>query len=528
MTALVTDQFRILNASNFINSIESGENSYYVFVGLPNPQLNDGFGRNENWDRLDIPDPNSAIIPNPIDNPDYLPHYGDTSLFGKKITNSNIRRAIRKIEWTSGNKYDMYRHDYSIITPSPITNSSRLYDTNYYVINSNYQVYICIDNGSSGINTIGNQSQDQPLFTDLEPSRAGESSDGYIWKYLFTISPSDIVKFDSTEYITLPNEWETSTNPQIVAVRENGDSTINENQIKKVYIQDKGQNYNSGEVDILGDGTGGRVYVYVNESGEITDTIVTSGGKGYTYGIVDLGPLQPAGTIPYPAKLIPIIPPSRGHGFDLYKELGADKILIYVRFDDSTKDYPVDTKFSQIGIVRNPTRFISTESFTDSQYSSLYAMKVIPSGSSVPVIGEKISQDISGDTAVGYVASYDSETKVLKYFKDRSLYYNPALYDQTDYINVSTNANENIEFSFSGGSVVSTSGFSCSIDSGFSGITTIPPGSNKIINLGVEFQYGLANPEINKVSGDIIYIDNRPLVSRNLRQKEDVKIILEF
>ena len=278
----------------------------------------------------------------------------------------------------------------------------------------------------------------------------------------------------------------------------------------------------------MGDGTGGRVYVYVNESGEITDTVVTSGGKGYTYGIVDLGTLQPAGTIPYPAKLIPIIPPSRGHGFDLYKELGADKILIYVRFDDSTKDYPVDTKFAQIGIVRNPTRFISTESFTDPQYSSLYAMKVIPSGSSVPVIGEKISQDISGDTAVGYVASYDSETKVLKYFKDRSLYYNPALYDQTDYINVSTNANENIEFSFSGGSVVSTSGFSCSIDSGFSGITTIPPGSNKIINLGVEFQYGLANPEINKVSGDIIYIDNRPLVSRNLRQKEDVKIILEF
>ena len=28
--------------------------------------------------------------------------------------------------------------------------------------------------------------------------------------------------------------------------------------------------------------------------------------------------------------------------------------------------------------------------------------------------------------------------------------------------------------------------------------------------------------------GDIIFIDNRPLVSRNSRQKEDVKIILEF
>jgi len=529
MTALVTDQFRILNATNFISSIENDENSYYVFVGLPNPQLNDSFGRNENWDRLDIPDPNLAVVPNPIDSFDYLPHYGDTSLFGKKITSSNVRRSVKRIDWIQGKRYDMYRHDYSIENQTPVTNSSRLYDTNFYVINSQYQVYTCIDNGSSGINTTGNQSKDEPLFTDLEPSKAGESGDGYLWKYLFTVSPSDIVKFDSTEYITLPNSWESSTNPQIVSVRENGDSTVNLNQIKKVYIENAGQNYSSGEVDILGNGSGARVYVEVNENGEITNTTVTAGGSGYTYGVVDLGPLQPAGSIPYPAKLIPIIPPSRGHGYDLYKELGADKVLIYVRFDDSTKDYPTDTKFCQIGIVRNPSKFISTESFVDPQYSSLYAMKVIPGGTSVPVIGEKISQTVSTNkTASGYVASYDPEVRVLKYFRDRSLYYNPALYDQTDYIRVSTGADATINFSSTGGTVSSTSGFTCTIDSNFSGITTIPPNSNKNINLGVRFEGGLANPEINKESGDIIYIDNRPLVSRNSRQKEDIKIILEF
>jgi len=46
--------------------------------------------------------------------------------------------------------------------------------------------------------------------------------------------------------------------------------------------------------------------------------------------------------------------------------------------------------------------------------------------------------------------------------------------------------------------------------------------------LGVTFTSGLANPEINKSTGDIIYIDNRSLVSRDSRQKEDIKIILEF
>ena len=65
--------------------------------------------------------------------------------------------------------------------------------------------------------------------------------------------------------------------------------------------------------------------------------------------MVDLGSLGNPSTR---AKLIPIIPPSRGHGFDLYKELGTDKLLVYARFDDSTKDFPTDTKFSQISMLK--------------------------------------------------------------------------------------------------------------------------------------------------------------------------------
>ena len=52
--------------------------------------------------------------------------------------------------------------------------------------------------------------------------------------------------------------------------------------------------------------------------------------------------------------------------------------------------------------------------------------------------------------------------------------------------------------------------------------------NNKQINLGVTFTNGLANPEINKKTGTVIYIDNRPTVQRDSRQKEDIKIILEF
>ena len=511
MAAVVTDQFRILNASNFVDSVVSDNNSYYVFLGLDNPTAV-GFGRTSDWD---------TNTPNPTDNIQYSGHYKDTALFGKKITSSNIRRIVRKVTWTSNTSYDMYRDDYSISKPAPNSNSSRLYDANYYVVNSDYRVYICIDNGSSGESPKGNKSQDEPTFTDLEPSAAGVSGDGYVWKYLFSISPSDIIKFDSTEYVTVPNDWATSSDSQIVSVREAGDSTINFNQIKKVYIEDGGTGYSSGTVDILGDGSGGRVSITAT-GGVITSAIVTAGGSGYTYGIVDLGSLQPSGSIPNPAKLIPIIPPSKGHGYDIYSELGTDKVLVYARFDDSTKDFPTDTQFSQVGIIKNPTTFTSDVIFTENQYSSLYA--VVLTTAINTVIGEKITQTrTDGTVAKGYVASYDSETKVLKYFKDRSLYFGNK-FDQTDYNRVTLDSNV---FDFeSGGSNIVSNSFTASINTSFND-NKITVG-NKVIDLGATFTNGLANPEINKNTGDIIYIDNRPLVERDIRQKEDVKIILEF
>jgi hypothetical protein len=519
MSAIVTDQFRILNASNFVDSVESTDNSYYVVVGLPNPTVV-GFGRSTSW---------NLNPPAPIDNFSYNKHYLDTILYGKRITAANIRRIIRRIDWVAGNRYEMYRDDYSIINPSPLTNSSRLYGANYYVMNSDYRVYICIENGSSGSSPKGNVSQDEPTFTDLEPSRAGDSGDGYIWKYLFTVSPSDIVKFDSTEYITVPNNWLTSTNSQIVAVRESGDSTANNNQIKTVYIEKSGSNYSNGlgqELSIIGDGSGGRVRVDV-EGGQITNTVVTSGGKDYSYALVDLGSIN-TNSIGNSAKLIPIIPPSKGHGYDLYTELGTDKVLVYARFDDSTKDFPVDTSFAQVAIIKNPTSIGSTQVYTENTFTGLYSLKFsIVSGT--PSIGEKIEQIVSGGTgrAYGYVASWDSETKVLKYFRDRSLYYNQTTLDQQDYVGISTNGRP-YSFESSANQILGkSSGFSASIDAGFSGISTNPTGA-KLINLGVNFTSGMASPEINKGSGDIIYLDNRPSISRSSRQKEDIKIVLEF
>jgi hypothetical protein len=520
MASIITDQFRIFNAGNFVDSVNN--NSYFVFLGLANPNSG-GFGRTTGivgtqttWD---------SNPPSPVDNLQHVSHYKDTLLFGKKVISSNVRRVVRKVDWTSNTRYDMYRHDYSPTNLTPNSNLPRLYDSDFYVMNSNYRVYVCIDNGSSGSNTLGNKSQDEPTFIDAEPSAAGSSNDGYIWKYLFTVSPSDIIKFDSTEYIILPNNWDTDTDSEIQRIRNAGNSEIEENQIKKVYIDVAGDGYVNGSynVNINGDGIGAKALITV-ENSSIKSAVVTAGGKGYTYGIVDLGPLR-TGTLSQDARLIPIIPPSNGHGYDIYKELGADRVLIYARFDESTKDLPIDTKFSQVGILKNPTYSSSSTVFDENAFSGLFSIKMA-SMPARPSIGEEITQTTSdGRIARGYVASYDSDTQVLKYFRDRSLYY-PNSEDESDRSNISdisvisnfeSTAN-NIQFL--------DSGFNAPIDTEFSD-NKVTVG-NKVINLGVLFQNGLSESEINKKSGDIIYIDNRPLVTRNLRQKEDVKIILEF
>jgi hypothetical protein len=535
MSAVVTDQFRIANATSFVESVLNDANSYYVFLGLPNPTVA-GFGRTATSNDWPLA---------PVDNLSYQTHYRDSMMFGKKINSANIRRVVKKHTWVKNSRYDMYRHDYSATNLAPNSKTTNLYRSNYYVMNSDFEVYICIDNGSSGSPSSstarGNRSLIEPDFTDIEPVT---QSDGYTWKYLFTVAPSDIIKFDSTEYIVLPNDWSTTTDSQIKNIRESGNSDVNNNQIKKVYVKNPGttggylSSVASGPhtLNIFGDGTGGKVSVEVTSTGIIESVKVISGGSGYTYGIVDLGPIQVSDDNSTAlGELIPIIPPSKGHGYDIYKELGADKVLVYARFDDSTKDFPIDSSFAQVGIIKNPEKSTSTDIYKANEFSSLESFKVSSSLSETTknYAGVKITQTVTDGTARGYIASYDTDTKIVKYFQDRSLFFASPTggsgggSSHIDTIDVSSRSKV-LKFGGTGDITVSATGdiHTRNIDTSLTGVTTSV--NNKIINLGVEYSSGVAGPEINKKTGDIIYITNRSTVQRDLRQKEDIKIVLEF
>ena len=139
------------------------------------------------------------------------------------------------------------------------------------------------------------------------------------------------------------------------------------------------------------------------------------------------------------------------------------------------------------------------------------------------------TQTIStGTTAVGRVVSYDQTTGVLKFWQDRSLAgFNTVGTAQTQ----PTYGFELQEFTATpgtGGSltIIPSSGNNLVIDTAFTGISTQI--NNRTYYLGQSFTSGISDPEVKKHSGNVIYVDNRPSITRSLNQKEDIKVILQF
>ena len=71
-----------------------------------------------------------------------------------------------------------------------------------------------------------------------------------------------------------------------------------------------------------------------------------------------------------------------------------------------------------------------------------------------------------------------------------------------------------------------SSGSNLAIDTSFTGVSTVI--NNRTYYLGQEFTSGVASPEVQKYSGNVVYVDNRPSITRSTNQKEDIKVILQF
>ena len=514
MAAIITDQIRILNAKNFVSDV--GVNAYYSFIGLPNPT-----DYQSDW---------NTTPPSPKDNFSQENDYWDTMIALKKINSSDVRQVVQKRLWSSGTTYDMYRHDYSRSNTAKVSGATNLYSASYFVLNSDYRVYICLQNGTDPDNPNGKPSLDEPTFTDLEPRTAGTSGDGYIWKYLYTVKPSEVVKFETADYMPVPSNWETGTDNS--AVRDNAV----DGSIKIVTVTNRGvgigtANTTYTRVPIKGDGTGAECTIVVGADQKVDTVTISNQGSGYTYANVDLiaGGVPTGSTRPL---FDVIMTPQGGHGKDIYRELGAFNVLMYSRIenDNENPDFITGNQIARIGVVQNPNQFGSSSVLTSDKVSAVPALRLTGAGysSATFTADAYITQTVStGVTAVGRVVNYDQTTGVLKYWQDRTVSgFNTVGTAQTN----PTYGFDLTEFTASpstGGSLSITGGsVSLSISTSFTGVSTVI--NNRTYYLGQTFTNGIANPEVKKHAGNIIYVDNRPAITRSSNQKEDIKVILQF
>jgi len=478
------------------------------------------------------------IPPVPLDNLSEKYDIYDDIIAAKRVTSSYARSVIRRYNWDVivNSKFDMWKPDYSAtpggsgqIGKTTATGASSIADAKFYVINSNYEVFKCLYNGETPTNPSAVNVTYEPKSTPSIGQGsfiAGifrEPNNNYIWKYMYTIPTDDVLRFLSTDFMPIVEK----TNPTRIAT----EALAVNGSVEVVLIENFGTNLPAGThyAPIVGDGFGGKVEIVVT-GGSITSVNVIDTGEDYTYASVSLTSGTGSGTSAYglfsdealtapvvvssnaTGALEPIISPEGGHGSNMEQELNAKRVMLNIRlvYAEGSGDFPVENDFRRIGIIRDPVLAGTTSFATSDTLSGVYAAKIDGVTSNF-IPDEKISQTVAGGIAYGTVVSWTlsfggTTSGILKYIQSPLSHKDNGVVRRFE----SNGANPITgQFSLTSGTV----------DTAFIDGTEV---------LGQTFNDGLSLPEINNNSGEIIYIENRRLITRAADQIEDIKLVIEF
>ena len=485
MPAIITNRFRVHNSEQFQEAFsESSGNVMYLGIGRPQAfatsTRGDGRTNNEGTDTSPI---------TPADNRNAQSFPFDDLLAAKRITSSDVSFAIPRRNWVTGTTYDIYRHDYGdriTGTSTALTANSgatTLHDATFYVLTTDRNVYKVLDNNNNGTSTV------EPTGTS---TTVLSTADGYKWKYMYTLSASEQSNFLSTDFMAV------STNSTVSSAAVDGAIDV----IKIKTAGSGGTNGTHTNIDIRGDGSGGKCSVTV-AGGVVTAVTVTTAGTGYTFGTVSNAQIVAAGATSLTgAELDVIIPPKGGHGKNAIEELGGFFVMLNTSLEGTESgnsgDVTVANDFRKISLIRDPLSSGSAATATTLRGTKAINLTGV-SGSYV--VDEKITQATTG--AVGKVVEWDSANNILYYIQTR---HNDE--------GIDSNGNQT---AFSGTNAVTGAG----------GASGTPTTSTSTIN-NVSFTSGYSAAEIDADSGDILYIENRAPITRAADQTENIKLVIEF
>lgn len=429
-------------AKQILNLLDIGSNAYlpearksYVYASI---------GKALPWNAgVEIP-------PAPADSDSAINEYYRRGFLAKQISLENATLVVPRIDWEANTVYSTYTSN-----------------TNFYVLNSSDQVFKCLSNVASNV-----ASTSQPELTlsttSLEEPYI-ETSDGYKWKYLYTLTSAQKQRF-------LGDDWMPVTFNKFVRAAAAPGS------IDVVTVTNSGNNYTNGSIQpiisIDGDGTGAILKANVS-GGQIQDVIIQNRGSDYTYATLTIRDV--VGGIGTNGAAVVSIAPHFGHGFDPVHELGASTIMFNVEFDGNENDtLPTENDFREIVLIHNPNASGTQALATDSSYTMYTRIKTSPG------VG-----DFNTDEIV-----YQGTT-----FEDATFTANVISFDEVQnylYINdVRGTLQQNQT------------------------IKGLSSGSIRVVN-------AIKQPTLDLYTGKILYITDKLPIARDPSQTERIRFILSF
>jgi hypothetical protein len=238
--------------------------------------------------------PNEPTPISPADNEQYLQYEAHREFIGaKKITTSDVSHVVPRYDWSSGTVYSMYRDT-----------DEDMYERSYYVLTNEYNVYKCLYNNKGGTSTVKPTGFSTDAFT---------TSDGYTWKYMYTISLGDANKFLTTLHMP------------VKTITTGDGSTESDRQLA---VQNAAVN---GAIEILETVNIGSGYHTV------ANGVVEAGGKSSVR-------LSATGDNP-PSPLDNFY---NGASVYIISGTGAGQLRRIIDYDGSTKTYTVNTAFATV------------------------------------------------------------------------------------------------------------------------------------------------------------------------------------
>jgi len=180
MAAIISGNFRSLNAAAFVEEVQGDRSNVYI-----------GLGKSSPWGGTTTANTSDADAPTPTDTLDAINEARQQMIGMKLVTDNDISHVVPRYDWVAGAEFVAWD-----------STDPAIYDKAFYCLTPDFKVYKCIHAPASG------GVSDVPTHVDAAITK---TNDNYYWKYMYTILASDAEKFLTNSYMPVKTLTESTT-----------------------------------------------------------------------------------------------------------------------------------------------------------------------------------------------------------------------------------------------------------------------------------------------------------------------------